>query len=169
LVNLQLDRSRFTRQDGIDRHFVEAALGSKPIRELESFEQQMAVFSNLSDAQQVAFLETTLRDYEQGMETLDAMASAWKTGNSKQLEQLIFAAFHTNPIGDVLHKELFVERNRTMLASIDQWLAEPQQLFVVAGIGHMLGNDGLVCLLQQQGYSVIAASDSQQEPVCLSI
>lgn len=154
LVSGQLRQTRFAATQGIDRYFIGLAREQKPILQLETFEQQIRTFSDISEAHQVALLTSTLKDYEKAPEMLEKLATSWQQGNVDQLEKHIFTAFHGSDVGEVLYERVFTGRNEQMAAYIANKLAAPQRYFVVTGIGHMLGDDGLVCLLQRDGYRI---------------
>lgn len=154
LVSGQLRQTRFAATQGIDRYFIGLAREQKPILQLETFEQQIRTFSDISEAHQVALLASTLKDYEKAPEMLEKLATSWQQGNVDQLEKHIFTAFHGSDVGEVLYERVFTGRNEQMAAYIANKLAAPQRYFVVTGIGHMLGDDGLVCLLQRDGYRI---------------
>lgn len=157
----QMQQSAYQSALGIDRHFIEHARHTgKTIVELETFEQQIHVFSRLSDSDQAAFLASTLHDYEQAPIMLEGLATAWRAGDAKQLEAHIFPAFAASAIGEVLFQRVFVERNYLMVQALREQLQIPGQLFVVTGVGHMLGDEGLVCLLLRDGYRVRTQPDN---------
>lgn len=154
LTNLQLSRSGYQQALGLDKYFLTTARGKKPILELESLDEQMKLFNKLSDAEQLAFLQMTLDDYATGKESLAKLAEAWYQGDEQALNTLVFSAFKRNELGKKLYQFIFVKRNQQMLAAIDTYIKSSQKIFLVVGIGHMLGEDGLVALLEQQGYRV---------------
>lgn len=154
LVSGQLRQTRFAATQGIDRYFIGLAREQKPILQLETFEQQIRTFSDISEEYQAALLASTLKDYEQAPEMLEKLATSWQQGNADQLEKHIFTAFEGSDVGEVLYERVFTGRNEQMAAYITNKLAAPQRYFVVTGIGHMLGDDGLVCLLQRDGYQI---------------
>ena len=62
LTMLELQRSGWREDLGLDRHFLDRAGQQRPVLELESFEQQIALFSGLTEAEQVAMLDSTLAE-----------------------------------------------------------------------------------------------------------
>ena len=65
LTAAEVRRKGFSEGFGVDRHFLTLAkhpLAPKPVVELETFEQQMSLFGELSREQQGVFLEQTLSE-----------------------------------------------------------------------------------------------------------
>jgi uncharacterized protein YbaP (TraB family) len=51
-------------------------------------------------------------------------------------------------------KKLVDDRNLTMTASLEQYLKGKESCFVVIGAAHLLGDNGIIKLLQSKGYRV---------------
>lgn len=154
LTNLQLSRSGYQQSLGLDKYFLTLARDKKPILELESLDDQIRLFAQLSETDQLQFLENTLEEFAKGDATLKSLADAWYNGDEVALENGVLGAFRNQKIGKKLYPLIFVERNKQMAATIVEFLASSKNVFLVVGIGHMLGDDGLIILLRQKGYRV---------------
>jgi uncharacterized protein YbaP (TraB family) len=49
-------------------------------------------------------------------------------------------------------KRLLTDRNYKMAGKIEQYLTTDNTYFVVVGAGHLVGDEGIVRLLQTKGY-----------------
>ena len=49
---------------------------------------------------------------------------------------------------------MFTERNALMADSLMKYMSEGRRVFFVVGCAHMLGDDGIVALLRENGYKV---------------
>lgn len=155
LVNLQVARSNYQAGQGIDRYFMDLAADDKPVKPLETLEQQLALFAGMTEGEQRAFLEHTLADLEETGPQLDRMARAWREGDRSDLEAVILGAFDRHdPFSRTLYERVFKTRNEAMIEAVEGYLGERQQAFVVVGVGHLIGRDGLVEGLRRSGYSV---------------
>jgi uncharacterized protein YbaP (TraB family) len=157
LTAIQMRASGYSEAYGVDRYFLGLAKRAdfqKPIVELESLQSQLSIFSNLSQQEQVLFLRQTLDEYEAGSDYLSKVAEAWGQGDKAQLEQLIIGAFSDADAAQAMYQVIFTERNRRMLASVTELLGEGREAFVVVGVGHMVGEDGLVQQLRARGFRV---------------
>lgn len=154
LVNVQLARSQYQQSLGLDKYFLSLARNKKPILALESLTEQIELFAHLDEAEQMAFLLATLDEFDSTNSSLDKLADAWIDGNESALNTLILTTFQKQKIGKQLYPIMFVERNKRMAMSIISYMKSSQKIFLVVGVGHMLGEDGLVTLLKQAGYQV---------------
>ncbi len=138
---------------GIDRHFLEMAKKTnKPIRELESVQQQLALLSGLSQRVQIAMLKQTLLDMESAEAYFDTMLNAWQSGDALALEQLIVDETMKTPEISELNRVMITDRNRSMADGVDAMLRGGCNCFVVVGAGHLGGEQGMIELLQLKGY-----------------
>jgi Uncharacterized protein conserved in bacteria len=158
LTSLQLARSNYQPSLGVDKYFLSAARGKKNILELETLDEQMQLFSQLSESEQLEFLQITLKEHGTTEDSLNTLAEAWYRGDEKTLDEAVFSAFHERPLGKKLYQMIFVERNKQMVQTVEKYLKNIQQIFLVVGIGHMLGDDGLIALLEEKGYTVTRIS-----------
>lgn len=163
LTNRQLALSDYQQSLGLDKYFLSVARNNKTVIELETLDEQMELFNQLTDVEQLEFLQTTLNEHGKAEESLNKLADAWYRGDEHTLHTLVFSAFRNRKMGQKLYQFIFVERNQKMLKAIDAQLKESQNIFLVVGIGHMLGEDGLVSLLEARGYRVTQVNTAQKD------
>jgi uncharacterized protein YbaP (TraB family) len=153
LQQAELAKEGFDAGSGVDEQFAQrAATDHKPIIGLETVDQQLGIFANLSNAQQRRFLLYSLDDAEDTEHAADAVVSAWRVGDVKKLERLLSESFEQYP---ELFRMLTTDRNRQWLPTITQLLHEDQDYMVIVGALHLVGKDGVVQLLQQAGYQPV--------------
>lgn len=139
---------------GIDLNLMQRAetrgLG---LEELETVDTQVAAISAGSEQEQIKALNRSVSQLRSGrMEGyLGDMIHAWRTGDADELNRLVH---ETMSAEDNLTKILIDQRNRKMAASIEQKMSDGQPRFVVVGMAHLVGPDGVPALLRKQGYSV---------------
>jgi uncharacterized protein YbaP (TraB family) len=150
---LKAMQSGYDGNIGIDMHFLTQAIERKvPIVELESIEFQLDMLDGFSPELQEEMLVSSIENYyetESGMEELSGM---WVSGDEEKLLAI------TNETGEheELNKAMLTDRNIPMAEKIDGYLKgkEAATYFVVVGAAHMLGEDGIVPLLEKKGYKV---------------
>jgi uncharacterized protein YbaP (TraB family) len=76
--------------------------------------------------------------------------SAWRTGDAATVERLAVASMADSP---EVYRSLLVDRNRRWMPAIEA-CASTRRCFIVVGAAHLVGPDGLIALLRQQGYTV---------------
>lgn len=153
LVEAEIRKTELQQQLGIDWYFLKRA-GDKRVDELESIDSQLALFGGLTDIEQEEFLRQTLNDLKHSHAYLMAMAQAWRSGDLASLENTLIEPFQQNPQTKTLFRRIFTQRNITMADHITHYLKGEGRVFFVVGVGHMLGKDGVVSLLQQKGIEV---------------
>ncbi len=154
LATLEATKSGYEATEGIDLHFLQKAAERKlPVVELETFDSQMKMISGFSEELQEKNLNTAIDNIGQSQtQALKDMAEMWKSGNDAQLLEL------TNSMGTEpeYRKAMLTDRNIQMVDKINGYLqqGDGKTYFIVIGAGHFLGEDGIVQLLQNKGYTV---------------
>ena len=153
LVLDEMQRVGYHPQLGIDTYFAERARNGKRVVGLETIDEQIALFSGMSDALQEGMLKDALTKLD-GLGALMAKAqSLWRTGDAKAIEELMVAPMRRD-FPDVFRR-LFVDRNRKMATAIEGYLKTTGEYFVVVGSGHLIGPEGILDLLQTKGYVLV--------------
>lgn len=152
LVALQLQNLGFDPAYGVDRHFFDKAIAEqKPVISLETIEEQLRVFDLLTPQQQDDLLRQTLEDMDNLEASFQQMLQAWKSGDVETLEQLILSGFEDYPD---LGNRLFRDRNLKWMTKINDFLEDDKNYLIVVGAGHLVGEDGIITMLKNQGYLV---------------
>lgn len=150
LAALQAQVLGYSAQYGIDSYFLEKARFSKKIEELESFEFQIRLITELPSGEQ-SFSDALLNmaDFESEWRGLEA---AWKSGNANELYRLAIGdGLRDFPSLAEYYDLLFFQRNVRMAEHIEQ-CALKRVCFMVVGAGHLVGPKGIVDLLEQKGF-----------------
>ena len=148
-----LAQSGFDSAAGVDEQFALLAQeDQKPIIGLETIDEQLGFFAHLSLEQQREFLRTTLEDSASVQSETDAVVRAWQRGDTGKLEQLLRTGSNESP---ELYRLLTTERNRRWLPKITQLLSADDNYLVIVGALHLIGHDGVIDLLQRQGYTAV--------------
>jgi uncharacterized protein YbaP (TraB family) len=138
-------------------------MGQKPpataIAELETLDSQLSLLETLD---QSVFLQYSLQDYENTTAQMESMVAAWRCGDHANLANIMLAEPDAGELSaqeqvalDALMHRMFDERNAGMASKIDQFIKTGKgDYFVVVGAGHLLGDQSVVTLLQQKGYTV---------------
>ena len=148
-----LIRAGFTRRWGIETQLrSKAEQTGKPTSGFETLEQQLAVFSSLSDARQEILLRQTLDQMEQHADYGLRGIELWKDGDVDGLEALRVESEAADP---ELSRALFDDRHARWLPVIEQQLSTSEKtLLVVVGAAHLCGDGSLIELLLQRGYVI---------------
>jgi len=140
---------------GLDKHLLDKAAGKKTIVELESIEGQLDMLASFPADVQETFLAETLKQAANSKEELEAMLAAWKNGDPDGMVKVaITKPLERNPEFKAVNEKFLDDRNIKMVEKIDVFLKGKDPHFVAVGAAHLVGEKGLVKLLQAKGYTV---------------
>lgn len=139
---------------------------------LETIDEQIGVFGSLSDAEQVQFLKDSLDELEQGEKTgddpLEKLVKAYLAGDPDKLMKLMneYLVERDTPMYNRLFKKLITDRNHVMAERIvDKLKQHPDRRYVFAvGAAHLPGDEGVLTLLEKQGYKVRRVKAGEKLP-----
>lgn len=140
---------------GLDQHFMQrAAQAGKAAAGLESAESQIALFDGMDAQAQLQFLQETLADAPRMKQQLDGLLAAWRQADVAAMERLGLTELRRDY--PALYQSVNVARNRAWLPRLETLLRDSHHdnVLVVVGALHLLGDDGLVRQLQRKGYRV---------------
>lgn len=126
-----------------------------PVYGIETTEEQVAVFSGLSEEDQLALLDSTLASNGRIDTFFEEMQQAYLAGDLARLSTLTAEEAESAPT-EVIERfldRLILDRNRRMAARIRPRLAEGNAMIAVGAL-HLYGEDGVLGLLEKQGYRV---------------
>lgn len=127
----------------------DARAAGKPISALETAEQQVRFFADMTPDQERELLESTLADIEEGPAKVDALVVAWAAGDQAEIErQMVDEMQRDYP--DV-YQLLLVERNKDWAGQLKTKLAGSGVSFVAVGAGHLAGPDSVQAQLAKLG------------------
>ncbi len=123
----------------------------KPTAELETFEQQLKFFDDLSEDVAVAMLRSQITDMRENPDLARELLNAWKDGDSEGLNTLLYDSMAEFP---EVYESLIVKRNKAWIPQIEGMMDEGKKPFVAVGAGHLVGPDSVNALLEDKGYTV---------------
>lgn len=123
----------------------------KEIRGLETAEQQLSLFANMSDEAQAAFIEEGLDQLEDLDGYFEKLKTLWLKGDTNGLDRLLRQGLEDN---QELAEALLYKRNRSWVAPLSALLNEPGVHLVAVGAAHLVGDQSVIDLLQQNGHTL---------------
>ena len=153
LMDLGMNALGFNASRGLEQHLLRRATSDgKQVLGLETLEDQIHVFDQLSIKEQEALLLQTLNEIDSADDAMDELLNAWRNGRVNALANELTANFEDFPI---LYRHLVIDRNERWLNPLRQLLETGERYLVVVGALHLVGDDSVIELLQHQGLSVI--------------
>lgn len=151
---LEMQRVGFDAEIGIERHFLRLAeQQGKVVHELETAEFQLRMLAEMSDELQELFLISTIDEYASFAERIDRMIAAWKIGDSTELANMLLQDYEEKPELRPLYQRILIDRNVGMAQKIVDMLEGGGKWFVIVGAAHLVGEKGLVEMLQQDAHA----------------
>lgn len=149
LTSLEYSRLGFDPEIGVEKQLQTlAARDRKPIAGLETPEFQIGLFDALPMDEQLQLLDMTLEDLGEMPDTVDELYAAWRAGDVKALDALLLEGYREMPR---LYEDLVERRNRNWIAPIKALLERRGDTLVVVGALHLVGERGLIALLEREG------------------
>ena len=150
LTVMQVQKAGYDPKAGVDQLLkAQAEKEGDKIVGLETMEDQLSLFADLSEPEQAAFLEETLEDAAEGVALLDRIAKAWSEGDMDTL-----AAVFSDDLkkrAPQLYRKLIVDRNVRWGEQIEKMLRGSGVHQIAVGAGHLAGPDSLQAQLAKRG------------------
>lgn len=155
LAVMGMQKNGFDPALGLDQHFMgRAAQAGKPTQGLETGDVQIALFNDLSPKVQDQFLEEALDTGGRLKAEVQALHTAWRKADDKKLYQDM--ALKMRRDYPELYESINRGRNKAWLPKLEALLKDNQKdnILVVVGALHLVGDDGVVKMLADKGYKV---------------
>ena len=124
-----------------------ASTRGKKVAYLESPAFQIDV---LEETMNAAELSEMAREWQKQKSTLKKMLAIYRDGDAEGLEKLVFEDKVKKP---QMFQKLFYERNQKWVPQMIAHIDAGGGVFFAVGAGHILGEDGLLDLLEEKGYA----------------
>jgi hypothetical protein len=134
-----------------------AAEQGKPVHQLESLEEQIAVFEGMSEADQLALLGHAVANYERMPALIGRLVEAYLARDLASLwrisEESDGEGAEAKRLREVFAHRLLEGRNARMAERSEARLREGGA-FIAVGALHLYGDAGVLSLLEKRGYRV---------------
>ena len=155
LVALQLTvapmvKAGFDPAGGADRVLKDkAAARHEPLRAFETATGQMKFFADLPMPTEVAFLHTTLRDFDGMLPKMNDAAQLWVDGKPDEIDTKLTGKLRAE--SPELYKVLLKDRNDEMARKLLERMKAGGTIFVAVGAAHLAGPDSIQKALERAG------------------
>jgi uncharacterized protein len=152
LMTAELSKIGVT-SEGVDHFFYDwASRDEKPIRVLESPEYQLDVIVEMGAGLEDQFIADTLDEMTTLKEVYEEVITAWRSGNTAQLDTLLNAKSKQET--PEIYQDVLITRNQNWLPKIDDCQNTPETEFILVGAAHLAGPESLIESLTQLGYVI---------------
>ncbi|MBI3392856.1 MAG: TraB/GumN family protein, partial [Nitrospirae bacterium] len=125
----------------------------KTVIGLEEMSEQVSVFERMSLSDQIQMLSAMVR-YQENLEGLtEQLIAAYRDRDLAQLGRLMEEGLRVSGADRSYRDRLLVDRNRRMFERMLP-LVQRGNAFIAVGAGHLVGEDGLLRLIERRGFRV---------------
>lgn len=145
---LPLQTAGYGSADGVETVLTEAAKAAgKPVTGLETVDQQLGLFDALPQADQIIYLNATVKGLPDMVGEIDTLVGLWAKGETRKLAKNMNEADGMTP---ALNALLLKDRNARWAEWIATRLDTPGTVFVAVGSGHLAGRDSVQTMLKRK-------------------
>ncbi len=149
---MALQQHGFDIEHGVEK-IIETAAGTdrKPICAFETVDEQLALFDDMPIEQQRKFLIQSIEEVSEVKTDMDKLLVAWRAGDEAAMDQLMDEDFEGYPD---LAERLIFGRNARWAEQVTEMLTGTDDVLIVVGTGHLVGDRGLPSLMRKRGFKV---------------
>lgn len=141
-----------SREAGVERVLqLRYATEQKPVRALETVEQQFAFFDTLPEKEQRILMSVVIDGVKESTPRFQKLLNAWMVGDVDALLDNSDEGLLASPR---IREALLDSRNRRWATDVGQMIDDGEKPFVAVGAGHLAGKGGVPALLSAKGYIV---------------
>ncbi len=146
---------------GIDMHFLNLAKkDEKNILEIETAEFQYDLLLSNPIELDKMMLEEYVNSYDESVSEMKNIYSAWKKGDISELEKELMEDSNEELSAEEIemlenyNQALINDRNYGMVNALEKYFDEEKKVFCVVGLGHVIGDEGIISLMEKKGYNI---------------
>ena len=148
-----LVKAGYDPQSGVEMALkARAAAAGKEVTGFETIDEQVRILAGFTEADQLAFLRSTLEDFETATTDLDRMVEAWSTGDVRAIDRLGVQPMRR--ADRTVYEALLVKRNANWADQIQTMLDGSGTVFIAVGAAHLAGGDSVQSILGRRGVEV---------------
>jgi uncharacterized protein YbaP (TraB family) len=139
-------------QEGVDLYYLKKAKKlNRPLGFLETIQAQIDMLVTMGEGYEDDFVRYSLSDIANTENGLDSIVSEWRKGKASSTELSVLEMKDKWPI---LYNTLLTDRNTAWMPKILDYLATESPEFIIVGLAHLHGPDGLLKQLADSGCTV---------------
>ncbi len=164
LSSLSASEAVISDGDGVDTTLINLAKEKgKTILEVESLEFQINMLADISDELYDIMINEALDDYQKTISLQKELYEAWKKGDEAKIislvssEEIVADDKYSDQLKaeiDQYNKRMIDYRNEDMGVKAMRYFDSNQDVFFMVGALHIIGENGLIKTLQNNGYTV---------------
>ncbi len=138
---------------GVDAFYnSKAQQDNKPVGQLETIEEQLDFLEAMGKGKEDEFIEYSLSDIDNLQALMESWKKAWRVGDMKELKQVTIEPY-LDKFPRTL-ENLLDHRNNNWVPKIEALFKTTEVEFVLVGVLHFVGEQGLLNQLKSRGYAI---------------
>ncbi len=138
---------------GVDDFYNNKATKDNKIRDnLESIDEQLDFLASMGNGKEDMFINYSLNDIKNIKTTIYEIKNSWLIGDIQSAYKAVLMPMKNEY--PYMYNELVVQRNNNWLPKIKNMLEDKDIEFVLVGYFHLVGDDGLLAKLKNDGYKI---------------
>jgi len=139
---------------GVDEfYFKRGKADKRPMKFLESPMEQIRFLADIGKGKEDEMITYILKDIKKLPDLLPLMKQAWRSGDNDRLYKETLAPLKKEY--PRLYHTIMVKRNLAWLPAIQRMLVTPETEFILVGAAHLTGDQGLIALLRDRGFTAV--------------
>ena len=152
LMSMELQKQNLMGE-GVDAYFTKKATeDNKTKNYLETMEFQLELFKTMGQGNENDFIKRNLSELHNYGDMFEELLTAWRQGDTDTLNKVALEDMQQND--PTSYKQLIADRNNDWLPKVEAMFNNNKSEFVLVGVAHLAGQDSLLTLLENKGYSV---------------
>jgi len=151
LQTLYIQGAGFTEKGADLYYFEKSKQDGKPVGFLEDVKIQIDMLSNMADGIENEFVTDALDELPKSVDEIIAFVSEWKEGVAATIETILSTQKTQWP---TVYEITVVNRNSAWIPKIETYLTTEPIEFIIVGMAHVYGPDGLLAQLRNRGYTI---------------
>jgi len=133
--------------------YQKASAAGKRVYGLETMKEQMSVFDDMTERQQIMFLDESIKHVDEVPEMIQNITRLYLARDLSGLKEYSDRQMRTNSgrLTEIFQKRLIIDRNQRMVERMQKRLEEGNA-FIAVGALHLPGQKGILRLLEHRGY-----------------
>ena len=163
LMSMELQKQNLMGE-GVDAYYTKKATkDNKTKNYLETMEFQLELYKTMGQGNENDFIKRNLAELNNYNDIFKGLLTAWREGDTDTLNKVAVEKMQKNDPKS--YKQLFKDRNNNWLPKVEAMFNNDSNEFVLVGAGHLVGEDSLLTLLENKGYSVSLVSINNAQEI----
>lgn len=139
--------------EGVDAYYSQIATrDQKPMEYLETLDFQLQLMANMGEGEEDHMLNQNLDYAPKVGELIKEMIVAWRAGDTEALNKLAIEKMKED--SPKSYDAMMTQRNIDWVPKIEAMFGDADKELVLVGVGHLVGEDSVLKMLEAKGYKV---------------